>query len=301
MTTWPVAVFIALQSLLLLLDLWETRRQSKLENDPEGVRATTVVFLIVILAVYLGLQLCGSRLVPSPEELLESVRQASDAWQGRRSAAPLSGVASIVMGVVLFYTAGFWDHWIHRCFSHSRIFWITHEYHHLPRQVTVWMPGILARPFGFIPVALSTLATAATLYAFLMALQMPAWDLRPLLPVALFIGLVLTASHSAFLRRRPGVHRVMRCLCLTTPQEHLLHHRIESRCNYGNFTTLWDRLLGTYENPQHVDLESVPLGLSYDQDFLGAITLGRLRLSAKQRQRFQISRFCNDNVDSVKS
>ena len=122
MTTWPVAVFIALQSLLLLLDLWETRRQSKLENDPEGVRATTVVFLIVILAVYLGLQLCGSRLVPSPEELLESVRQASDAWQGRRSAAPLSGVASIVMGVVLFYTAGFWDHWIHRCFSHSRIF-----------------------------------------------------------------------------------------------------------------------------------------------------------------------------------
>ena len=49
----------------------------------------------------------------------------------------------------MFYVAGLWDYLVHRWFSHSRWFWFTHEYHHLPRQVTILMPGILVRPFGY--------------------------------------------------------------------------------------------------------------------------------------------------------
>ena len=199
----------------------------------------------------------------------------------------------MLLGVTLFYVAGLWDYFVHRYFSHSRWFWITHEYHHLPRQVTILMPGILVRPFGFIPVTLSTVATAATIYAILCLFGLPLWDLRPLLPALLVIGLVLTASHSAFLRRWPSVHAVMRWALLTTPQEHLLHHGVESHFNYGNFTTLWDRLFGSYLDPRSVDLSEIRLGLPYDQDFLGTLTLGRLRLSAAQRQRYQIARYCN--------
>ncbi len=293
MNTLFLVLFFALQLTLLILDLRETRHQDKKHDEP--LRLRSIAFLLGVICVYLFIQLGGGRLVPSPSSVLDFVRQFSVDWTGDTAPPPMSSLASLLLGVAFFYTAGFWDYVVHRCFSHSRWFWLTHEYHHLPRQVTVWMPGILARPFGFIPVAISTPATAVTLYAVLILFDFPIWDLQPMLPVILIIVLVLTASHSAFLRRRQLVHRLMRWLWLTTPQEHLLHHGIESRCNYGNFTTLWDRLLGTYQDPILVDLEKLPLGLSYDQDFLGTITLGRLRLSPAQRDNFQIGRYCNIN------
>jgi sterol desaturase/sphingolipid hydroxylase (fatty acid hydroxylase superfamily) len=117
--------------------------------------------------------------------------------------------------------------------------------------------------------------------------------LRSLVPTLLFVGLVLTASHSRFLRRWNAVHQVMKWAWLTTPHEHLLHHAVDSRSNYGNFTTLWDRVFGTYEDPIGKDLEQVPLGLSYDQDFLGTVTLGRLHFSPAQRTKYQVARYCN--------
>ena len=298
MTGWLIAIFLTLQSTLLLLDVWETRRPSLPTREP--LRHVTILFLIAVTAGYLVLQVTGGFLVPATADVLEAFRQTAVHWRGQPSTR-VSAPAAILICVVLFYTAGFWDYVVHRCFSHSRLFWLTHEYHHLPRQVTVWMPGILARPFGFIPVTLSTFATAATFCAGSVALQLPVWDPRPLLPTGLLIVLVLTASHSAFLRRYQQVHQVLRWLGWTTPQEHLLHHRVNSRCNYGNFTTLWDRLFRTYESPDLVDLDSVPLGLGYDQDFLGTITLGRLRMSAQQRGRYQIGRFCNIDDDTIES
>jgi hypothetical protein len=35
------------------------------------------------------------------------------------------------------------------------------------------------------------------------------------------------------------------------------------------------------------------LGLPYDQDFLGTLTLGRWKLPPALRRRFQIDRYCN--------
>lgn len=300
MTEWALAVFVVFQVVLFLLDLWETRRQDRLQTESDRVRWSTVGFLVLVLCLYLVIQVGGGRLLPSPDAWVNGVRRTSQAWGALSTESARSILVWGPLGTVLFYIAGFWDYSVHRFFSHCRWFWITHEYHHLPRQVTVWMPGIAARPFGFVPVALSTFATAVTMDVLLMVFRFPLWDLRPFLPVALLIITVLTISHSAFLRRHDVVHRGMRWLCLTTPQEHLLHHRIGSRCNYGNFTTLWDRLLGTYEDPRRVDdLESVPLGLPYDQDFLGTITLSRWRLSAKLRKRFQISQYCNIDDEAV--
>ena len=291
MNIWLLLGFLVLQTALLVLDLRESRRESSKRREP--IRRSAMVFLALILLLYFCLQLGGSRVLPGPDRILDSVRQISLNWSGQDAATELSTITGLLAGVVLFYVAGFWDYLVHRVFSHSRLFWVTHEYHHLPRQVTVWMPGIFARPFAFVPTAMTTFATTVTFYAVLSLLRLPLWDLRPLLPVALMIALILTASHSAFLRRFAIVHRVMRCFFLTTPQEHLLHHRVDSRCNYGNFTTLWDRLLGTYENPEHADIHSLQLGLSYDQDFLGAVTLGRLRLTDQQRKKFQVSYYCN--------
>jgi sterol desaturase/sphingolipid hydroxylase (fatty acid hydroxylase superfamily) len=129
--------------------------------------------------------------------------------------------------------------------------------------------------------------------AILVAFGQPLWNLEPLKVVVLLHVFVLTSSHSCCLRRWWWVHRVMACLALTTPHEHVLHHTVEMNGNYGNFTTLWDRLFGTYLKPSRLADRPLVLGLAYDQDFLGAVTVGRLKLPARVRSYFQVDRYCN--------
>jgi len=74
------------------------------------------------------------------------------------------------------------------------------------------------------------------------------------------------------------VHRLLRPLGITTPQEHWLHHARDLQGNFGNFTTLWDRLFGTYLDPLDPANGGRRAGLAYDQDFLGVLTLGRWKL-----------------------
>jgi sterol desaturase/sphingolipid hydroxylase (fatty acid hydroxylase superfamily) len=93
------------------------------------------------------------------------------------------------------------------------------------------------------------------------------------------------------------MHHGMKWLALTTPQEHLLHHTVEMRGNYGNFTVLWDRVFGTYLDPTRAEHRDPALGLGYDRDFLGAITAGKLKLPATVRERFEVGRFCNLDSD----
>ncbi len=285
--------FLMLQLLLVAGDIWELRRTRRSAVDQEPLRRTTLLFLLTVTGVFFTVQFIGSWLTPQPLEILESVHGTISAWNGDHVGQPISGWQAVLLGIALFYLAGFWDYIVHRFFSHHRWFWITHEYHHLPRQVTIIMPGILVRPFGFVAVVLSTWATAVSVYALLVSLDLPVWDLRPLLPALLVISLVLTASHSSFLRRWPWWHRLMRYAQFTSPQEHLLHHAVASHGNYGNFTTVWDRLFGTYLDPAGIHLDDVRLGLAYDQDFLGTLTLGKLRLSPAVRQKYQVARYCN--------
>lgn len=287
------AIFITLQLVLVAFDLWGQSPRRRDVAHPEPLRWRTLFFLSAITVVFLTVQLCGGWLMPQPLKILQSVHRFASTWTGHAVEDALSGGTAAFLGVLLFYVAGFWDYVVHRFFSHNRWFWLTHEYHHLPNYVCVLMPGILVRPFGFLPVSLSTLATGATVYTLLSLFQLPLWDLTPLLPTLLVIGLVLTSSHSAFLRKRPIVHKVLRWLFVTSPQEHLLHHAVDSCGNFGNFTTLWDRIFGTYIDPTDANLEEVPLGLSYDQDFLGTLTMGALHLTPAQRQRYQVGRFCN--------
>ena len=93
----------------------------------------------------------------------------------------------------------------------------------------------------------------------------------------------------------------MRLAWLTTPQEHVLHHARDLHGNFGNVTTLWDRLAGTYIDPLTVDGNQVLLGLPYDQDFLGAITGGHWKISSRIRDRFEVGRFCHLHNDSTET
>jgi sterol desaturase/sphingolipid hydroxylase (fatty acid hydroxylase superfamily) len=292
MSQWLLITAVTVQGALVALDLWDQRTRSRQPGERHSLAGPAL--LIVVTLVFLAVQFAGDWLVPAGPRFFAAVRAMSERWMGVSPYASQPGAAAgVLLAITVFYVAGFWDYWVHRAFSHSRWFWFTHEYHHLPNQVTVFMPGILARPFAFVPAFLSSAAVAATCYPILIALDVALVSLELLLPVFFLIVTVLTASHSSFLRRWLWVHCVMKFVCVTTPQEHLLHHAIDGACNYGNFTTLWDRAFGTYRDPCDPAYSTVQLGLSYDQDFLGTLTAGRMKIPAHWRERLGVARYCN--------
>lgn len=288
-----IAIASSLLVLLFLLDLYDLRRNATSSASAPGLGLPAVCFLAGVAAIYCALEAAAGWLAPDAETILDTSQLVLADWFRAEQGGKPSATVAWGLAVVLFYTAGFWDYLVHRVFSHSRWFWFTHEYHHLPRRVCLLMPGILGRPFAALPSVLTIGATAVTAHATMFALGLPRWDLRGMLPVLLAIAVILTASHSSFLRRLPGVHRCLRWVCITTPQEHLLHHSADCAGNYGNFTSLWDRVFGTYLDPAGMNLDTVRLGLNYDQDFLGALTWGRLKLPKAWRHRFQLSHSCS--------
>jgi sterol desaturase/sphingolipid hydroxylase (fatty acid hydroxylase superfamily) len=290
-----VLLAIGIQGLFVMLDLWEWHRQGRDRTGaPEGLG--TWLFLLGLVGVFFALQFAGYSLVPRTQELMSGLRSAMSRWFHLDPAeARMTSPVVLLVSVVAFYISGLWDYLFHRFFSHHRWFFFTHEYHHLPRQVSCVMPGIAGRPFAVFAVFPTVAASVATLYALLAACGLPLWDLSALKVLLLTILTVQVVGHSSFMCRQEWVHPILKALAITSPQEHVLHHSVDLRGNFGNFTSLWDRWFGTYLDPRLDGHRGRPCGLPYDQDFLGTLTLGRWKLSPAWRRRFQIARFCNLN------
>jgi sterol desaturase/sphingolipid hydroxylase (fatty acid hydroxylase superfamily) len=289
-----LATALVIQLFFFLIDLVDRHltRDGRYQGQP--LKPRTMIFMVAVLAVYFLVQYGGFALVPDTETLLVTIGATWGNVLGRPSATgTISGPWLWAMTAAAFYLSGLWDYLMHRFVSHGRWLWFTHEYHHLPNQVFVGMPGIAARPFAVVTTFPVTVGTIVCAYAILIGFGQPLWDLEPLKVLVLMHVFVLTSSHSCCLRRWWWVHRVMTCAALTTPHEHVLHHTVEMKGNFGNFTTLWDRLFGTYLEPTRITEERLALGLAYDQDFLGAVTAGRLKLPARVRAYFQVDRYCN--------
>lgn len=283
---------LAIFGTFVVLDAIELRRGAwRKRGRPSG---EALGFLLIMLVVYGLIQTGGLSLVPSTERMMDAVRSTLAVWLGRPvEAEPIRGIWLVMLSAVLFYVSGLWDYLLHRFFGHSRRFFFIHEYHHVPSQVNVIMPGLAMRPFVVVTSFPATVATVISAYAILLVLGLPLWDLAPLKVLLLIQAVLLCASHSCFMRRWWLVHHGMKWLALTTPQEHLLHHTVDLQGNYGNFTVLWDRVFGTYLDPMRADHRDRPLGLPYDQDFVGTLTAGRFKLPSAWRRRFEVDRFCN--------
>lgn len=294
-----LVLFLSIPVVFVALDLLDRHLTRHSRYDGESPKTETLLFLLAVLAIYALLQFGGLALVPAADQLLVQVRDAFSHWLGRPiNPQPIDGIWLAVISVITFYLSGLWDYAIHRWFSHTRSFWFTHEYHHLPNQVFVAMPGLAVRPFVVVTSFPATFATVVSAYALLLFFGLPLWDLTPLKILLLAHTFLLVGSHSSFLRRFWGLHHAMKWLALTTPQEHLLHHTVDLNGNYGNFTVLWDRVFGTYLDPTQAENQGHALGLAYDQDFLGAITLSHLKMPDWMRQRFQVERYCNIKAEA---
>lgn len=284
---------LAIFGTFVVLDGVELRRVSWIgkAGRPSG---EAFGFLLIMLVLYGLIQTGGLSLVPSTDRMMATIRATLASWLGEPEAAePIRGVWLVMLSAVLFYVSGLWDYLLHRFFGHSRRFFFVHEYHHLPSQVNVIMPGLAMRPFVVVTSFPATVATVFSAYAILLMFGLPLWDLAPLKILVLVQAVLLCASHSCFMRRWWWIHHGMKWLALTTPQEHLLHHTTTLRGNYGNFTVLWDRVFGTYLDPLRAEHRDQPLGLPYDQDFVGTLTVGRVKLPGPLRERFEVARFCN--------
>ena len=283
--------FAVVHSAFIALDVLTIRRDVRRGAAPalHGVGWPTVVFLAAVWVGYFAIQTALMACMPDVDALIAAA--------GIAPARVDAGLAEVTLVVIATYVvAGFWDYVFHRGLLHSRWGFFLHENHHLPTVVANGMPGISVRPFVAVTTVLTHVGTTATMLGALTAAgaaHLIGTYLASLPAMVLVLTAVGSGSHSAFLRKFSAVHAVLRPLFLTTPQEHLLHHGARLHGNYGNFTTLWDRVFGTYLRPPAAATAPIELGLAYDQDFLGTLTAGRWKIPPPMRARYRLAAFCH--------
>lgn len=293
-------IFVLVQSAFMLLDLFELWRTGGKPHLAYFLRAhrRLVFFLFNVWAAYFAIQNLLLMAMPSPETMLaDFAATLALPTVGQTSPADLWSYALVALFLLFtYFTAALFDYVIHRWLLHHRRWWFLHESHHLPKVVFNGMPGISLRPYSAVSVFLTYAGTSAATVTAIKLTNAPwlfGWYLANLPLLMLLFTSLGSASHSLFLRRYWVVHRSLRWLFLTTPQEHILHHATEGNCNYGNFASVWDRIFGTYIDPQKLRGKQLEIGLSYEQDFLGALCGGKWKLPAAFRRKYQLAEVCN--------
>lgn len=186
--------------------------------------------------------IAGSLLTPAFDTAAE---YASD-WLEFVRAWPTPALA---LGYVLF--ADFSSYWAHRLL-HTRGFWHTHAFHHSSQNLYV-LSGLRS---SFIHVVLLFAGPLAGLVIF------PLYD-TPLVLAAIGASQVANQHYTHSNIRLPFSDRIERVF--VTPRYHFVHHSIDrtlSNSNYGFLLTVWDRLFGTFTDPQTVRADE-PMGLDY--------------------------------------
>ena len=276
-------------AVLVVLDYIQHHKEANTSNLTELVPG-----LITILVVYGAIQYLLFYYFPSVEVLSVEIQGLVPAYGSEYlSAGWLSVSLTVAVLVATFYFSGLVDYVIHRWLSHSKWFWFTHEYHHIPSIVSNWMPGILVRPFSIVSVAPQILLTL-TFYTTLFYLL----RLIPILYSAIYVIfalhiVILVWIHSSTLRKHWWIHKILKPLGITTPQEHVFHHTTNPNRNYANLTTLWDKFFGTYVDPIMTSYDSSEVGLSYNQDFLGAVTANQFHIPKRYQKFFLVGVLCN--------
>lgn len=295
-----VTLLLAVQSVFIVADGWTAYVERRRSRRPV-VRLS--IFVFAMAALYFAVQLALSSVVPDFHRLIATLAGVlgipGDSGVGRtRGSAPTGTSTMVALFAAGYVTGTLFDYLVHRFVLHRWLF-VLHENHHLPTTVSNLMPGIAARPFVAIPNLLINAASALVLLAMVRATGQPALTgafERLALPLVLVFAFIACASHSSFLRRFDAVDTVFRTLAIVTPREHLVHHAAEIEGNYGNFTMIWDRLFGTYVAPSVV---APAIGLRYDQDFLGSLTGGLIKLPPALRAYFSVDAVCRITLDTA--
>lgn len=146
----------------------------------------------------------------------------------------LPSVVKILAGLV---AADFCLYWVHRGMHRKRILWLTHAFHHSIGQLW-WLSGSRTSVTHLL-----LFAVPQTLLGYYV------FKLTPLeAAIAFSIGVVV----NVWIHTNISVNLGPLEWFLITPNYHRVHHgaRGLTSKNIGFVLTIWDRMFGTYANPQ---------------------------------------------------
>ena len=157
--------------------------------------------------------------------------------------------APLIFRIALYLLlADFGYYWVHRL-MHWWIFWPTHKWHHYPIYM-YWLAGCRATvPQQFL-VSVPFVVATPVLY------PSPWWLAAALV---MFSYLTVDWMHLNVLWRAKWLEWF-----IVTPRFHYIHHSSNPNhynFNLGNLFTIWDRLFGTYLDPDTVNFDSIELGI----------------------------------------
>jgi len=158
----------------------------------------------------------------------------------------LQGLPGAVKIVVAIFLVDFIIYWIHRAQHRFGPMWRTHAWHHSVEQL-YWLSGF----------------RTSFLHSFIYNIPQAAFptlvfNLSPIeAGIRYSIGLLIQFWEHTNIDVNIGPLRWI----IITPAYHRVHHSTgHSRSNYGTTFSLWDRLFGTYADPDAVPADA-PLGL----------------------------------------
>jgi sterol desaturase/sphingolipid hydroxylase (fatty acid hydroxylase superfamily) len=139
-----------------------------------------------------------------------------------------------------FVLADLGHYWVHRL-HHTEYFWRMHKWHHGPTYL-YWLSGVRATlPQQF-------------MVNIPYALALPFLDISPW-----WMGFAISAMNAI---QNDWMHMNVTWpskwleWVFVTPRYHHIHHSDNPQhymANFANLLTIWDRLFGTYANPEKVD------------------------------------------------
>ncbi len=226
-------VFFSLLILLGLLEQVSTLRRQPVQRDTRWV-SNISLFLVNGVLVRIAL----------PVSIIAFAKDQPPGMLARL------GLGLPAQFLLTFLVLDLWRYWEHRLLHQVPVLWRAHLVHHSDTGIDV-TTSERHHPF-------ESLLGAALLLTWVAILGLPAEALGLYLVVAIAVALF---SHANL--RLPTPLDRWRRLLIVTPALHAVHHsasRVQTNSNYSNLLTVWDRLFGTYADPdknsiRHTGLE----------------------------------------------
>jgi sterol desaturase/sphingolipid hydroxylase (fatty acid hydroxylase superfamily) len=228
-TVLPIISFFVLGAVFS----WLERSKPRRETNWRRTFGMDVLGLAVVWS-------CVPAITAATMALVERVKGGPPPWLN---------VPEAPRAFIYFVLADLSRYWVHRL-MHLPTFWRTHLFHHSPNQL-YWFSGNRATP-----VHVALFLSPQLFFGWLMAI-------RPEVVFAnVFVGQVMNnVMHANWDPSHKWQRRLE--LLVTTPRYHAIHHAHDlalGNKNLAPFFTLWDRLFGTYVDPDTVDLARLEFG-----------------------------------------
>ena len=160
-----------------------------------------------------------------------------------------------VLLLIFLLLMDFLCYWAHRAL-HSDKLWSQHAWHHSPRYLN-WLSGTRTTFVNYLILTITPAIVVGILYPMPRARE----------AVMIILAVPRLADHLHHTNMWLPWARYLEYL-IVTPRFHFVHHHRERRFNDSNFGFLfsfWDRLFGTYSDPETLE-PNFPLGLNYDNE-----------------------------------